>query len=291
MPEDLAAAISESDAVGVAAGLALLFLGATAGAMVFVAGVDAGAIAVAGVPAGGTIELAAGAVAGAGFASAFFFRDDFVLVLEVAGGALFVACDAGAALVAGAELAAGAAVGDSAFLLLDRDFFVVAVSAPAPVDPEAAASSDFLLFDRDFLVEVVSAPDAVDPAAVASSVVLLFFDLDDLDFLAAVVSVADVVDPASAFLLFDDFFLLVVVPDADDAAALSDAAASAFLDFLVFFAEVGVWSVGELAGACVCAAAMVMQNARNTQICAQRADRFTIPFTMHLLKIRGESLR
>src|SRR5690242_20179343 len=115
--------------------------------MVFVAGADAGVVAVEGLPAGGTIVFVAGAAEGAALASAFFFRDDFVLVLEVAGGALFVAADAGVPLLAGAELAAGAAAAESVFLLLDRDFFVVAVPSPDAVDPEAAASSVFLLLD------------------------------------------------------------------------------------------------------------------------------------------------
>lgn len=136
LPEDLAEAMSESDAV-------------------YAGGLEADLFAGAGEDAATLFELgvAAGAVAGAGF---------------VAGTGLL----AGALVVALEEVVV-AAVKESAFLLLD---FGAGVESAAGAGEASAEATSALLVFLDFLAEVESAACALESSAVAASAFLLFFD-------------------------------------------------------------------------------------------------------------------
>ena len=164
-PDDLAAAISESDAAGVAGAFVDDFLDDAGAAMLLLAGADfAGAADV----AGAGVELGAGVAAGAAIefepeplsAAAFLLLlEDFVLV-------------AVSVPLAPAESAADASA--AAFLLLfDFDFVVVASGAAAAELSADIASLFFFLFE-DFVPDAVSALAVVEESALAAF--LLFFE-------------------------------------------------------------------------------------------------------------------
>ena len=165
MPDDLAAAISESDAAGVAAAFADDFLDDAGAAMLLLAGADfAGAADV----AGAGVELGAEVAAGAAIefepeplsAAAFLLLlEDFALVVV-------------SALLAPAESAAE--VSAATFLLLfDFDFVVVASGAVAAELSADIASLFFFRFE-DFVPEAVSAVAAVEESVLAAF--LRFFE-------------------------------------------------------------------------------------------------------------------
>ncbi len=114
-----------------------------------------------------------------------------------------------------------------------------AMAPPAGAEPDAGAipESAFLLF-FDFLPVPVSAAIELAPAeepaagAIASALAPFFLDLDE------------------------------VVPD-DDAAELSELAASLFLDFLDFFVVVDVVLWSPVLAAWACAQTVVAISARN----------------------------
>lgn len=173
MPDALAAAMSESEAAGVAGAFAADFLDDAGAAMLLLAGVDFAGAADA---AGAGVELGAGVAAGVA---------------------------AGAAIAFEPESAA-------AFLLFFEDFVLVAVSAllAVPEAGPAASAAAFLLFLD--LVAVASDPDAAELSAEAASAV--FFFLDDL-LPAVLSDAAAVEESAlAAFLLFFDDLVVVSLP-------------------------------------------------------------------------------
>lgn len=140
---------------------------------------------------------------------------------------------AGGALAAAEGLGAGVAgVALAAEPVADDDFADVDVLAGAGEASDEVLS--FFFRDDDFCEEALSAAGAVEASADAASALELFLE----DFLVDVES-AVAVESDEGWVSFapflEDDFLVVVEAVSEDEVALSEEAASAFLDFLDFF--------------------------------------------------------
>jgi len=163
LPEDLAEAMSESDAVYAGGLEADLFAGADEdAATLFELGVAAGAVAGVGFVAG--TGLLAGALA-------VPLEEAVVAPVEESA---FLLLDFGAGVESAAVAGEASPEAASAFLLL-LDFLGVVESAAAVDEASAEAASAFLLL-LDFLVVVESAVPVDEASAEAASAFLLFFD-------------------------------------------------------------------------------------------------------------------
>ena len=144
---------------------------------------------------------------------------------EFAGDGLLVA-GAGAAELAGAELAAGVLVADESADFFERGFLVLPVSV---VEASALAVLSTGFLELGFFVDEAEASAAAELSAPSADF------LDRVFFWAVASASAEAVSPESALLFFDRLFFAPVSPGALSAVLAELSAASAdFVDRLFF---------------------------------------------------------